>query len=148
MDLHDTERTEPTSVLHRTIMTDELGALDPPEPVVVAPEESIAAVIKKMIERRHGAVCIVEGEEMVGIFTERDVLLRVAGKPIDIHTTPVSEVMTRDLVTLKKSSTFATALNQMAVAGMRHLPLLEDKKPVGITTVRGALYHIWRNALS
>ena len=148
MDLHDTEQPEPTSSLHRTIMMDELGALDPPEPVTAAPDESIAKVIKKMIERKHGAVCIVEGEEMVGIFTERDVLLRVAGKSIDIHSTPVSEVMTSDLVTLKKSSTLATALNQMAVAGMRHLPLVEDMKPVGITTVRGALYHIWRNALS
>jgi 2-oxoglutarate/2-oxoacid ferredoxin oxidoreductase subunit beta len=148
MDLHDTEQPEPISDLHRTLMTDELSALEPPQPVTAEPGESIAAVIKKMIDRKHGAVCIVEGEEMVGIFTERDVLLRVAGKAIDIHNTPVSKVMTADLVTLKKTSTLAAALNQMAVAGMRHLPLLEDKKPVGITSVRGALYYIWRNALS
>jgi len=147
MDLRDAERKEPESKLHRTIMTDELSALDPPEPVTARPDESIASVIRKMIDRNHGAVCMVEDDELVGIFTERDVLLRVAGKEIDLENTPISEVMTRDVVTLKGSSTLATALNQMAVAGLRHLPLVENNKPIGITTVRGALYHIYKNAL-
>jgi len=146
-DLHDYERAEPTSKIARTILSDRLSALEPPEPVLAGPQESIAEVVKKMIDRRHGAVCIVENEEIIGIFTERDVLMRVAGKGLDLESTPVSKVMTRDPLTFAMDVNLAYALNQMSVAGLRHLPIVEGKKPIGITTVRGVLNYIAANAL-
>lgn len=147
-DLQEFERVEPLSKIAKTILTDRLSALDPPAPVTVAPHESIGSAIKKMIERRHGAVCVVENDEIVGIFTERDVLMRVAGKGLDLEATPVSKVMTKDPLTFSADINLAYALNQMSVTGLRHLPIVDGKKPVGITTVRGVLNYIAAKALN
>ena len=146
-DLQEYERAEPASKIARTILSDRLSALDPPEPVTATPDECIAVVVQKMIDRRHGAVCIVENDEIVGIFTERDVLMRVAGKGLNLESTPVSKVMTKDPLTFSADINLAYALNQMSVTGLRHLPIVEGKKPVGITTVRGVLNYIAANAL-
>lgn len=146
-DLHDYERSEPSSRIARTILSDRLSALEPPEPVTATPDESIAEVVKKMTERKHGAVCIVDKGEIVGIFTERDVLMRVAARGLDLESTPVSAVMTKDPLTFSPESNLAYALNQMSVSGLRHLPIVDGKKPIGITTVRGVLNYIASHAL-
>lgn len=146
-DLLDYERSEPSSRLAKTILSDRLSALDPPEPVTAGPNESIAVAVKKMIDRKHGAVCIVEKGEIVGIFTERDVLMRVAAQGYDLEATPISAVMTKDPLTFSMEVNLAYALNQMSVGGLRHLPIVDGKTPIGITTVRGVLNYIAAHAL-
>jgi 2-oxoglutarate ferredoxin oxidoreductase subunit beta len=135
--------------IRRSIMNDTLQDMDPPAPITVAPSNSIALAIKLMIENRRGAVCVTQDGEMVGIFTERDALMKVAGQGIDLENTPVSKVMTTDPITLKADATLACALHQMSVAGFRHLPVvLEGKTPMGMTSVKGVLAYIAEHGLS
>jgi len=63
----------------------------------------------------------VRDGKLVGIFTERDVLLRVAGHAIDLEQAKVAELMTRDPVTLPADAGVAFALNKMLVEGFRHI---------------------------
>ncbi len=133
--------------LRRSVLNDQIGEIHPLPVMAAAPGDSIASVVEKMVEHRRGAVCIVENEELIGIFTERDVLMRVALKGIDTERTPVSAVMTSDPMTLRADATLAFALHQMAVAGFRHLPLVEDKKPVGMVSVKHVLKYMAENML-
>ncbi|MCK6494826.1 CBS domain-containing protein [bacterium] len=98
-----------------------------------------------MARERRGAVCVVEKDELVGIFTERDVLMRVALKGLDLEKTPISSVMTSNPITLKADATLAYALNQMAVAGFRHLPLMDGKKAVGMVSVKDVVRYMSEN---
>lgn len=136
-----------TCKLRRSVLSDRIQEINPLPPLVASPSDSIASVIEKMVEHRRGAVCVVENEVLIGIFTERDVLMRVALKGLDTERTPVSAVMTSDPITLRADATLAFALNQMAVAGFRHLPLVEDKKPVGMVSVKHVLRHLAENML-
>ncbi|NUN94986.1 MAG: CBS domain-containing protein [Candidatus Omnitrophica bacterium] len=140
------EREEPCGI-RRSIMNDTLKDMNPPEALAVPPTEPIGSVIRKMIERSRGAACVMEGDKLVGIFTERDVLLQVAGKVHDLDHTPVAQIMTPNPLVLRADSTLAYALNQMAVAGFRHLPVMEEGKLIGITSVKGVLTYIAENSL-
>ncbi len=106
-------------------------------PLMVAPKETVAAVIEQMNANSCGCVLVVEDGALVGIFTERDVLKQSGGRHRDLHATPVSEFMTRDPDTLPNDATVAYALNRMSEEGYRHVPLLDDDgSPVGVVGMR------------
>jgi len=151
MDLQDLdlEPARPSSPLHASILYDRISKLEPPEPVTVTSNESIEAVVKKMNSRGHGAVCVVDSKgSLVGIFTERDAVKRVAAKEVNISTTPISEVMTRDPLAMQSHEKLGAILNKMSDAGFRHVPIMEGDRLVGITTVRGVLNYITEKGLS
>jgi CBS domain-containing protein len=93
-------------------------------PLVVDADASLAAVIEAMQRDDRGTVLVVEAGKLVGIFTERDVLMKVAGHPINLAQSEVSAFMTPDPVTLPADSAVAFALNRMVLEGFRHLPWL------------------------
>ena len=72
---------------------------------------------------------VVDGGRLVGIFTDRDAVLKVAGRPLGPR--PIAELMTRDPVVLRHDDTIAVAINKMAVGGFRHIPIVEDGRPTG-----------------
>ena len=115
-----------------------INALPELQPVVrVDPHTSVRDTIKAMINRRVGCVLVIEGGSLVGVFSERDVLTKVAGNDIDLDSTPVSELMTLHPETLPQESKLAFALNKMAVGGYRHVPLLDtDGSPVAVVSMR------------
>jgi CBS domain-containing protein len=77
------------------------------------------------------------GDRLLGIFTERDVLLRVAGAGLDTRRTVVSSVMTPDPETLTMRDELAWVLNLMAVGGFRHVPIVDDAgKPIAIVSMQ------------
>jgi len=135
----------PIDGLRRHIMRDPIRRLAPLKPLVAAPTTTIWECIRIMREGRHGSVLIVDreaGEQLVGIFTERDVLLKVWGSGLDINTTPVSRVMTPKPIALREDDVLAHAIHLMAVRGFRHIPILRDDRPVGFVSVRGILRYI------
>jgi CBS domain-containing protein len=91
-----------------------------------------------------GAVAVIEDGRAIGIFTERDVLKRVAQLPERLAL-PVTEVMTPDPVILRESDTIATALNKMGSGGFRHMPLASAEGLVGIVTARDVLNWVMAN---
>lgn len=142
---------QPLAGLRRHIMHDPIRRLSPLKPLVTSPETSIWDAIRIMREGRHGSVLIVDRtgqERLVGIFTERDVLMKVWGSGLDINTTPVARVMTADPVVLKEDDVLAQAINLMAMRGFRHIPIVRDGRPIGFTSVRGILRYIAEQVLT
>ena len=107
--------------------------------VTAAPETTVAEAAKLMAKRNVGAVMVVEDERLIGIFTERDAVFRVIAKGRDAHTTPLSDVMTNAPQTVDPDKTFGYALLMMHENGFRHLPVIENGKPIGIISSRNAL---------
>ena len=137
----------PAPGVHHTIVTDPISVLDPPPPVCVSPETSLAQVIYFLRSNNMGAllVCGPDGK-LTGIFTERDLLYRVAGQVRDLSGIAVREVMTPNPTALKASAPIAHALHLMAVHGFRHIPIVDDEgRPLGLTSFRGMVQFIGTN---
>jgi CBS domain-containing protein len=107
--------------------------------LTAAPETTVSAAAKLMTKKNVGAVMVVEDELLVGIFTERDALFRVIAKGLDVETTRLAEVMTAAPQTLDPDKTFGYALLMMHENGFRHVPVIENGKPIGIVSSRNAM---------
>ena len=101
--------------------------------LTVAPDETLVLAAGRMVDRRVGAVLVVDGERLEGILTERDVLRAVAHGSIDGQ---VREWMTSDPVTVEPGATNAEAAGMMIHGGFRHVPVCERGRPVGIVSIR------------
>lgn len=110
------------------------------EPLMVASSTSIVrTVCRKMAERGISAVVVVDKKVVVGIFTERDAVFRVMAQDRDPASTRLRDVMTSDPATVAPADTFGHALALMHERGFRHVPVVENGRPVGIVTARDAL---------
>jgi CBS domain-containing protein len=99
------------------------------------PADSIGEAAQKMTERGVGSIVVSDYGRMIGILTERDVLKAVAGR---VHSSEarVREWMTSDPVTVAPSTPVEEAGRIMLEAGFRHLPVVEEDRPVGIVSIR------------
>jgi CBS domain-containing protein len=86
-----------------------------------------------------GALLVVEGTRLVGIFTERDALFRVIAGGRDPATTRMADVMTAHPQTIQADEPFLHAMRVMHKGGFRHLPVVEDGRPLGVVSARDAL---------
>ncbi|HXH28620.1 MAG TPA: CBS domain-containing protein [Candidatus Polarisedimenticolia bacterium] len=145
-DLRSIDVPAPKAGLQRRIMETPLRDLDPPLALTVGPAEPVARVIRLMQERRQGSVLVVERGRVVGIFTERDALNRLAGRDGDHDGRPISEVMTVEPKCLSGEDTLAFALNRMAVGSYRHIPIVEEGQPLRFISVRGVLRYLHEHA--
>ncbi len=102
----------------------------------LAPSASVREAVQLMSENHIGAMLVMDGERLAGIFTERDALNRVLAEGRDPDSTPLSEVMTRDLVTLGPQAEATLALHVMSEVGLRHLPVVENDKVYGMVSLR------------
>ena len=114
----------------------EVGLLPPN---IVAPGDSVLDAVRLMQKTRHGSVLVVENGKLVGIFTERDVLDRLAGEEVDLERLPVQVVMTPKPQYLGEEDALAFAVHRMAVGHYRHIPVLRDGHPIGFVSIRGVL---------
>jgi CBS domain-containing protein len=98
------------------------------------PDDSLQQAARKMWDQQTGSLLVLDGEDLVGIITERDVLRAVAtGTPLD---TPVSEVMSKDLITVEPATSLREAAAIMTERWVRHLPVLEGGRLAGIVSQR------------
>ena len=96
-----------------------------------------------MVDEEIGAVLVTNrAEQMIGILTSRDYLTKVVGIISDYSRRPLLPIMTPNPEWVAADDTLAYALQKMDVGGYRHLPVLEDGKPVGIISVRDVIRHI------
>ena len=103
------------------------------------PDTTVREAAKLMAGSRVGAIVVVENELVAGIFTERDAVFRVIAQGRDALTTCLADVMTRSPLTVDPERTFGYALQLMHEHGFRHVPVVENGKPVGIVSARDAL---------
>jgi len=116
---------------------DELGA---PPPLAVGPDTPVEVAISLMQEADSDFVLVMVDDRLVGIFTDRDAVVKIAGKRLD--DIRVSEVMTPDPVVLRHDDPIAIAIHKMAVGGFRHIPILDDGRPTGVVTARDVFHHL------
>ena len=102
----------------------------------LAPSASVREAAQLMSENHIGALLVMEEGRLAGIFTERDALNRVLAEGRDPDSTLLSEVMTRDPVTLSPQTAATQALRLMGEIGFRHLPVVEDDEVYGIISLR------------
>lgn len=115
----------------------EVGHLITRKDIVCLPgTATVRAASRLMAEQRVGAVLVVDGSSLQGIFTERDALNRVLAEARDPDATQLSEVMTGNLVTLGPKAAAVDALRLMREIGFRHLPVVEDDHIYGIISLR------------
>jgi CBS domain-containing protein len=117
-----------------------ISSLIPGQRILTLPKETpVQEAAQRMRDLKVGAAMIVAKEKLIGIFTERDALFRVIAEGRDPATTPVSTVMTRNPQTISADRPFGHALHMMYEGGFRHVPVVEDGRPIGMVSARDAL---------
>ena len=99
----------------------------------------VADAARLMRTHKVGAIVVVDGERLAGIFTERDALFRVVAEGRDPQTTPVGDVMTANPTTIDADKPFARALELMHAGKFRHVPVVDNGRPIGIVSSRDAM---------
>ncbi len=116
--------------------------------VTVRPDESVQVAIARMLEDNVGAVAVCDGNVLVGIFTERDVL-RLAGSGSRFDELRVREVMTRSPVTIAPDDDVLAAAELMGTRKIRHLPVVHDGQMIGMVGIRDVMASLveraWRD---
>ena len=114
------------------------------QPVVCLPSTAkVSEAIESMAGERVGIILIVDDGVLVGVFSERDVLLKVAASGINISETAVADLMTVNPQTLRPEDELVYALNLMSVGGFRHVPIVNDNgQPVAVVSMRDIVEYI------
>ena len=128
--------------LARNLKTDSVSRLHPTEPRRVRPQQTVAEAVALMRQHRVGCLLVCEGERLVGIFTERDLLRRVLGPGLPLSV-PVASCMTPNPVTVNPKESVSAALRRMEVGGYRHLPVIDHAgQPVGVLSVKRIVHYL------
>ena len=105
----------------------------------VGPDASAAEAVRKMAEANVGMVAVLEGDQLVGLFSERDLLKRVVFNGLVPSETPVSEVMTTRIITADVDEDSRSAVEKMDHSNIRHLPVMETGRLVAMISIRDLL---------
>lgn len=113
----------------------------PSEPLCLSPSVTVREAMQRMNDRNEAAVLVCQEGVLVGIFTERDALKRMAaGANCDV---PLSEVMTRNPAALSKFDTVGKAIAKLSHGGYRRLPIIDDQgRPTGVLKMEGILHYL------
>ena len=113
--------------------------MEPRKFLTAVPETTVRQAANLMAGANAGAVMVVANERLVGIFTERDVVFRVIAQGRDAEVTRLTEVMTPAPKTIEPDRSFGHALLLMQENGFRHVPVIENGRPIGIVSSRNAM---------
>ena len=105
------------------------------QPLYANLDDSVLDCVNKMNEHNIGAIIVQQDEKLLGIFSERDVLRKIVSKKLNPEEVKVSEVMTKKVFTLPKEASVASAMLIMTSQRIRHLPVLEDNKTIGMISI-------------
>jgi CBS domain-containing protein len=125
---------------HQRLLGEHLHELGTPPPLTLGSATPVRDAIARMHETETDCVLVVDDDRLVGIFTDRDAVLKTAGRTLD--GTTVGQLMTRDPVVLRHDDPIAVAIHKMAVGGFRHIPIVERGRPTGVVTARDVFHHL------
>jgi signal-transduction protein with cAMP-binding, CBS, and nucleotidyltransferase domain len=132
----------PATRVEADLLRDRIERLWPKSPSTVTPETTVGKVLQKMVDERIGCVMIVKEDLLVGIFSERDALMKINTDAPRLMNRPISQYMTSNPVTLEANDRIAFALQKMDVGGYRHIPILFCGKLVGVISIRDILRYL------
>jgi len=101
----------------------------------VEPDAKLSAAIKVLAERKIGAVLVMNKDRVEGILSERDIVRVLGERGAAVLDEPVSEVMTRKVISCRQSDTVAAIMEMMTLGKFRHLPVVEDSLVVGLISI-------------
>jgi len=107
----------------------------------VETSRSVLDTVRFMAEKNIGAVAVVRGEELVGIFSERDLMKRVVAQGKNPSATTVEEVMTADPLVVSPQEEITDCMRMMKEHSFRHLPICDGRKLKGLLSLRDLLLH-------
>jgi CBS domain-containing protein len=139
-DLWNADTPQPATTFHGRLLGMHLDELGAPAPKLVDVGMAVDDAIALMQAEGTDCLLVTERGELVGIFTDRDAILKVAGRPS--AETTIGEVMTSDPVILRSGDPVAVAINKMAVGGFRHVPIMDRGQATGVVSARDVFRHL------
>ncbi|HLO01004.1 MAG TPA: CBS domain-containing protein [Pyrinomonadaceae bacterium] len=136
--------------LARSVMEDNLKQLDRDEVIYTAPDATALEVARLMKNSNTGCALVIDGNKLVGIFTEHDVLLKMTAdaaggralSPGDIANIPIKALMSPDPETLDETNSVAEALNKMSLGRYRHIPFKKADGSYAVASIKSVLKYI------
>ena len=116
-------------------MADQVDTVMTRDPRTVSADAPLSAVARTMRDADIGDLIVLEGDQVTGIVTDRDLVVRGIAEGKDPGSTPVSEVCTSDPTTLSPQQSVDEAVQAMRYRDVRRLPVVENGRPVGIVTI-------------
>ncbi len=117
-----------------------IGELIEGHPLIHAEStQKVRDVAKIMSKANVGAIAVLDSERLVGVFSERDVMSRVVAEGLDPDKTPVSTVMTKEIVVADPRDSIGSAIAKMHSVGCRHLPVVKEGSLIGMLSIRDLL---------
>lgn len=105
-------------------------------PVIVDPDEKVVEAARTMRTRHTSSALVAQDGRLVGILTERDFAHKVVAEGVSPDGVLVGQLMTPDPITASPDRTVSEAMSLMTVKGIRHLPVCEEGRPVGVVSIR------------
>ncbi len=139
-DLATSDTTRSAIDYNDALLGDHIDALGIGSPKAVERDLPVADAIRRMHEDGSDCLLVVEEGHLVGIFTDRDAVVKAADKRLQLYR--VEDFMTPDPVVLRHDDTLAVAIHKMAVGGFRHIPIVEDGKPIGVVAAADVFRHL------
>lgn len=141
--LDDTYLPPRDSDVEQGLLNDRVSELNPKSPLSVPSSMPAGDVLRFMVEKQIGCVVVTEGDLPVGVFSERDGLMRLNTDAVELAECPVSDFMTRDLQTLEADAKIAFAAQRMDLGGFRHVPIVDPEgRLTGVISVRDFLRYV------
>jgi CBS domain-containing protein len=137
----DVPRSDSTVGLARSVMEDKLSQLDQ-EFLGVRPDAPVSEVIEQMKAAGLGCALILDQGELVGIFTERDLLNKLTGKTAEPQSIEVRDLMSANPEVLRDTDSVATALNKMSMGRYRHIPVRKADGSYCVTSIKHVLQYL------
>jgi len=139
-DLANADTPEATTTFHGRLLGMRLDKLGTPRPLTVDAETSAGEAIERMRQEGVDCLLVIERGTLVGIFTDRDAILKVGTRVADPR--PLREVMTPDPVVLQHDDPLAVAIHKMAVGEFRHVPIVDEGRPIGVVSAKDVFRHL------
>jgi len=138
--LDDYEPREYENPLEEALAEETVAAIQSRPYAEISPEKTVFAALQALAGLRVASLLVVDEGRLVGVFTERDVLERVATDIEDVRNLPVRLLMTENPVVVYETDPAGRALSAIATAGYRHVPVLNlDEEVVGVISLRRVL---------
>jgi len=135
---------EPAASSHveRVLMESPVRMLKPAAPICVAPETTVQEVCRTLRDKKIGCVLVTRGPNLLGIFSERDVLMKLGNCEPAVEKEPIQNWMTPNPITVHEMDSIAFAVHKMDIGGYRHLPVIKDGRAKGVISVRDVVGYL------
>ena len=141
--LDDNYLVEPTNSAKRSLLKDRISVLQPKKPITVESTATVQEVMQTLVDKQIGCAVVVESGKTVGIFSERDVLIRLNVDTPNLKDRPIADFMTSNPRTLPMDAKIAFAAQRMDLGGYRHVPIVDpDGQLHGIISARDILRYL------